>query len=115
MRALFVPGCGPSSNGRYPVRHARFILWSAAALAVAAIPLGEGRAQDGLFAAAALLHPEPCRGSATGIAAGRSPAPREGAQLAQSCPSPSCPAGRIPCAYQIQPNGCLSWRCCIPR
>jgi hypothetical protein len=99
------------------VRHARFILLSAAAFAVAAIPLGDIRAQESLIAeAAARQHPEACRGGgAATFETGRSRASQDGAQLAQSCPSPSCPAGRIPCAYQIRPNGCLSWRCCIPR
>jgi hypothetical protein len=98
------------------VRHARFILRSAAALAVAAIPLGEIRARETLVTGAwARPHPEACGGVAAALGTARSLASREGAQLARSCPSPSCPAGRIPCAYRIRPNGCLSWRCCIPR
>jgi hypothetical protein len=46
---------------------------------------------------------------------GRDAALGDGAKLAQACESPRCPPGNIPCNYQIRPNGCVAWRCCVGR
>jgi hypothetical protein len=92
------------------------MLRSAVALLMAAIPLGEIRAFEARLTPAA-AHAPGCRADGAAVAPvfERRADSRDGGQLVQACPSPRCPAGRVPCAYQIQPNGCLSWRCCVPR
>jgi hypothetical protein len=35
--------------------------------------------------------------------------------LAQACPTPSCPAPKVPCDLQIGPDGCIAWQCCDPQ
>jgi hypothetical protein len=44
-----------------------------------------------------------------------SPLPGCSLQLAQSCPTPSCPAPKVPCDLQIGPDGCIAWQCCDPQ
>jgi len=101
------------------MRNASFLLICVTALFVAGLPLGGGQAL-GLSAGAeiALRPAAVCAEPGRNLSAeepGHDAALGDGARLAQACESPRCPAGRIPCNYQIRPNGCVAWRCCIGR
>lgn len=99
------------------MRNASLLLNCMTALLVAGIPLGGGWAQ-GLGAAEIALRPAAvCAEPERNLSAkpGRDAALGDDAKVAQACDSPRCPPGQIPCNYQIRPNGCVAWRCCIGR
>jgi hypothetical protein len=91
-----------------------------AALFFAGFAIGEAPAHGPRLVRAetAALSAAACDGpahSALEIDPFRTSARPPGVTLAQACESPRCPPGQIPCNYQIRPNGCVAWRCCIGR
>ena len=101
------------------MRNASLLLKSIAALLIAAFARGESRAHEFHAVAESEFHPaaacaEPGR-SSHAIDPFQTSSHPAGVTLAQACESPRCPPGRIPCNYQIRPNGCIAWRCCIGR
>ena len=101
------------------MRNAPFLLSCMTALFIAGLPLGGSQAQEPSAAfEIAVLPAAGCAEPGQNFPAKKSEhdaALGDGARLAQACESPRCPAGRIPCNYQIRPNGCVAWRCCIGR
>jgi hypothetical protein len=101
------------------MRNASLLLKSITALFIAGFPLGGSHAHErDPVAAIAILSAAACAEpgrSFRAIDSFQTSSPAAGVTLAQACESPRCPSGRIPCNYQIRPNGCVAWRCCIGR
>jgi len=99
------------------MRQALPLVQAIAVLLVAAFAPFEGHARELRVAPDAQVSASACAASAPSLLAGgpRSTPLTDGAMLAQACPSPRCQQGLFPCSFQMRPNGCVAWRCCVRR